>query len=229
MQQMETMVAKEGVHTWCSTVQIMEEIAIFRAVTRHASYVNGRLGPIHTGRRMRCSRKFEHFSFDVACMQCGHPHSYQQIPFACVAMRVTSRVLCGWGVALRKLACTDDAKTHQKGILDKCSLHVSWECWAFQSEQVRFFSVKAERPDHPSRYHARQRGVVVGVGGPPRQRRHVHDSIRPIRLTVELGLKTAFRPVWKRPGTIISVPFTQIRRRRFSLQVSHSSLAPLTF
>ena len=29
--------------------------------------------------------KFERFSFDVACMQCGHPHSHQQVPFACIA------------------------------------------------------------------------------------------------------------------------------------------------
>ena len=34
-------------------------------------------------------------------------------------------------------------------------------------------------------------GGVVVVGGPPRQgqQRHVHDSIRPIRLTVALGQK----------------------------------------
>ena len=38
------------------------------------------------------------FSFDVACMQCGHPHSHQQVPFACVAMRIASRVLCGLGL-----------------------------------------------------------------------------------------------------------------------------------
>ncbi len=30
---------------------------------------------------------------------------------------------------------------------------------------------------------------MVGRGGPPRQRQHVHDSIRPFRLTVALGLK----------------------------------------
>ncbi len=60
-------------------------------------------------------------------------------------------------------------------------------------EQVRLVSVKAERPNHPSRSHARQGGcqlvgVGVMVGGPPW--RHVHDSIGPIRLTVALGLKT---------------------------------------
>ena len=31
------------------------------------------------------ARKFECKSFDVACVQCGHPHSHQQVPFACVA------------------------------------------------------------------------------------------------------------------------------------------------
>ena len=45
----------------------------------------------------RDALKFEHFSFDVACMQCGHPYSYQQVPFVCFALRVTSRVLCGLG------------------------------------------------------------------------------------------------------------------------------------
>ncbi len=33
-----------------------------------------------------------HKSFDVACVQCGHPHSHQQIPFACGALHVASRV-----------------------------------------------------------------------------------------------------------------------------------------
>ncbi len=36
---------------------------------------------------MRRTCKFECFSFDVACVQCGHPHSHQQFPFACVALR----------------------------------------------------------------------------------------------------------------------------------------------
>ncbi len=54
-------------------------------------------GPIHTGR----VRKFKCFSFDVACVQCGHPYSHQQVPFACVALRVASRVLCGLGPGLR--------------------------------------------------------------------------------------------------------------------------------
>ena len=44
----------------------------------------------------------------------------------------------------------------------------------FSSQQVRLVSVKAKRQ--------------WGGGGPPR--RHVHDTIRPIRLTVALGLKT---------------------------------------
>ncbi len=37
------------------------------------------------------------FSFDVACVQCGYPHSHQQVPFAHVALHVASRVLCGLG------------------------------------------------------------------------------------------------------------------------------------
>ena len=34
--------------------------------------------------------KFEHFSFDVACMQCEHSHSYTQVPFLlhCIACAV---------------------------------------------------------------------------------------------------------------------------------------------
>ena len=38
---METTVGSLGVHTQCSTVQLMQEIAIFRAVTHHASCVDG--------------------------------------------------------------------------------------------------------------------------------------------------------------------------------------------
>ncbi len=52
------------------------------------------LGPIHTGRGMRCTCKLEHFSFDVACLQCGHPHLHQQVPFACVASCVDWAVKC---------------------------------------------------------------------------------------------------------------------------------------
>ena len=96
---------------------------------------------------------------------------------------------------------------------------------------VRFVSVKAERPNYPSRSHARQGGQPCGGGGsasegggssmmiqtwlhkaahfitfnlgwgsagggrgPPRQGqwRHVHDSIRPIRLTVALSLTRCY-------------------------------------
>ncbi len=42
--------------------------------------------------------KFQCKSFDVACVQCGHPHSHQQVPFAGVALHVASRVLCGLGL-----------------------------------------------------------------------------------------------------------------------------------
>ena len=38
--------------------------------------------------------KLERFSFDVACMQCGHPHSHQQVPFACVMLHVAFHVSC---------------------------------------------------------------------------------------------------------------------------------------
>ncbi len=71
------------------------------------------------------------------------------------------------------------------------------------SQQARLVSVKAERPNYPS--HCHQAGGVAlwggvsqpgggqpakggGGAGPPR--RHVHDYIRPIRLTVALGLKS---------------------------------------
>ncbi len=43
MQQMETMVVKDGIHTQCSrssAVQIMEEIAIFCLATHHAPCVD---------------------------------------------------------------------------------------------------------------------------------------------------------------------------------------------
>ncbi len=43
-------------------------------------------GPIHTGRGTRCAHKLERFSFDVACVHCGHPHSHQQVPFARVTL-----------------------------------------------------------------------------------------------------------------------------------------------
>ncbi len=56
-------------------------------------------------------------------------------------------------------------------------------------KQVRLVSVKAECPNHPSHGGVSQPGGGSGSqGGPPRQQRHVHESIRPIRLTVALGL-----------------------------------------
>ena len=63
---------------------------------------------------MQRVHKFQHFSFDVACMQCmqcGHPHSHQQVPFACVALGVASRVLCGLDQKLGSF--TDRIKTLQ--------------------------------------------------------------------------------------------------------------------
>ncbi len=47
------------------------------------------------------------------------------------------------------------------------------------------------RAPQPS-IHVVIRGTSQGGGGLPRQRWHVHDSIRPIRLTVALGLKKTF-------------------------------------
>ena len=47
-----------------------------------------RFSPRCSSKRLRpnphwtCARKFEHKSSDVACMQCGHPHSHQLVPFA---------------------------------------------------------------------------------------------------------------------------------------------------
>ncbi len=80
-----------------------------------------------------------------------------------------------------------DTKGLEKCALKWCEHNVNLAPSTSQfRQQVRFVSVKAERPYHPSCYHARGRVVVVG-GGPPR--RHVHDSIRLSRLTVALGLK----------------------------------------
>ena len=60
-------------------------------------------GPIHTGRGTRRARKLECFSFDVACVQCRHPHLHQEVPFARVALHVASRVLCGLGLKAKGL------------------------------------------------------------------------------------------------------------------------------
>ncbi len=76
------------------------------------------------GTRRLC--KFECFSFDVAYMQCGHPHSHQQVPFACIALRIASRVL--WGLGLKVYLCTfctnfsnpPTMPLHQKTGLSRC-------------------------------------------------------------------------------------------------------------
>ena len=62
-------------------------------------------GPIHTGRGTRRPGKFEHFSFDVACLQCGHSHSHQQVPFTCITLCVTSHILCGLGLNAGSSVC----------------------------------------------------------------------------------------------------------------------------
>ena len=48
---------------------------------------------------------------------------------------------------------------------------------------------RAPQPSITFSCQAKGGPVVVGGGGPPRQRGHVHNSIRPIRLAVALGLK----------------------------------------
>ncbi len=67
---------------------------------------------------MRRARKLEHFSFDIACVQCGHPHSHQQVPFACVALCVASRVLCGLGLTV----AYQSMLTHTHNRLATCTL-----------------------------------------------------------------------------------------------------------
>ena len=69
-------------------------------------------------------------------------------------------------------------------------------------EQVRLVNVKAERPNYPSRCHQAGgcqpcgEGSAMGVGGGGPPRRHVHDFMRPIRLTVALGLKIKTRALF---------------------------------
>ncbi len=65
--------------------------------TRNSSKWN-LLGPIDTGPGCDARRKLECFSFDVACEQCGYPHSHQQVPFACIALCIASCILCGLGL-----------------------------------------------------------------------------------------------------------------------------------
>ena len=58
---------------------------------------------IHTGRATRRACKLERFSFDVACVQCEHSHWWQQVPFTCIALCITSHALCELGLkALQK-------------------------------------------------------------------------------------------------------------------------------
>ena len=54
-------------------------------------------GLIHTGCATQCACKLEWFSFDVACVQCEHS-LWQQVPFAYIALRVASCVLCDLGL-----------------------------------------------------------------------------------------------------------------------------------
>ncbi len=80
---------------------------------------------------------------------------------------------------------TEDPKAHW---LAAWSLISVLGIFHHNGQQVRFVSVKAERPNHPSRDNAR-RGVVVGGGGV------LHDNDSTLtpqgsRLTVALGLKS---------------------------------------
>ncbi len=72
---------------WFLQTNVFNEILLALCLPWHSLS-----GPIHTGRGTRRARKFQCFSFDVACVQCGHPHSHQQVLFACVMLRVASRV-----------------------------------------------------------------------------------------------------------------------------------------
>ena len=85
--------------------------------------------------RTRCARKFEYFSFDVACVQCEHPHSHQQVPFAGVALRVVSRVLCGLGPSW----VSDRAKG--KDIFNKTHLEIIHRPFSAQQTKI-YISVK---------------------------------------------------------------------------------------
>ena len=67
----------------------------------------------------------------------------------------------------------------------------------YRRTRILWLSVKAERPHQvtPSLWqfntpqHLTWSDHVGGGGGPPREQRHEHDSIRPSRVTAALGLK----------------------------------------
>ncbi len=79
--------------------------------------------PHRTRDGTRSTRKLECFSFYVACMQCGHPHSHQQVLFACIALCVASCILCGLGLRVWGPGC----------------------CFIFQAEEVSSMSVGRPR------------------------------------------------------------------------------------
>ncbi len=63
------------------------------------------------------ARKLERFSFDVACLQCGHLHSHQQVPFAGVALCIASHILCGLGLTLHFTFAVENRKVWRRHAL----------------------------------------------------------------------------------------------------------------
>ena len=78
--------------------KIVKEVGVL-SLASQVAWDESRLTPRPNPHRTRDATRanWKVFSFDVACLQCGHPHSHQQVPFAFVALRIASRVLCGLG------------------------------------------------------------------------------------------------------------------------------------
>ena len=135
--------------------------------------------------RVRCDHKaqstqdamraqIKRFSFDIACVQCGHPHSLQQVPFACVALRVASCVLCGLGLKLRQRrrvpilqrkwsqdSCVP-SKTRKKTLWLVFRIHVSPDC--FQKFPLRWISVTLmEKAMQETGTHSEAHEIFEGI------------------------------------------------------------------
>ncbi len=92
----------------------------------HVINVGVPLGIIHT----RCARKLEHFSFDVAFVQCEHSYWQQQVPFD----GITVRILCESGLRSEhnhdddsmtqtgRLAWLPEASRHKKSLTNSCGV-----------------------------------------------------------------------------------------------------------
>ena len=74
---MDTNSVESGGELQANTFGIAEEKGIWSRVAQKPIQ-----GPIHT--TWTRPREFAVTSFDFACVQCGHSHSQQQVPFACV-------------------------------------------------------------------------------------------------------------------------------------------------